>query len=68
MKNHGRSLRPCIALALVAAAGLQGCELAILGAAGSAAYSIAEDRRTSGTQFDDDMVFSGYRHKSASPG
>src|ERR1044072_7327916 len=46
---------PWIALAL-AAAGLQGCELAVLGAAGSAAYSIAQDRRTSGTQFDDETI------------
>ena len=53
MKNHGRL---CIPLAMVAALGLQGCELAILGAAGSAAYSIAEDRRTSGTQFDDETI------------
>jgi osmotically-inducible protein OsmY len=41
---------------MVAAAGLQGCELAVLGAAGSAAYSITEDRRTSGTQFDDETI------------
>jgi len=56
MKNPRRRLWPCIALAMVAAAGLQGCELAVLGAAGSAAYSIAEDRRTSGTQFDDETI------------
>jgi osmotically-inducible protein OsmY len=56
MKNHGRSLCLCIMLAMFAALGLQGCELAILGAAGSAAYSIAEDRRTSGTQFDDETI------------
>jgi osmotically-inducible protein OsmY len=56
MTNYGRSLWPRIALAMVAAGGLQGCELAILGAAGSAAYSIAEDRRTSGTQFDDETI------------
>jgi len=56
MKNLRRRLWPCIALAMVAAAGLQGCELAVLGAAGSAAYSIAEDRRTSGTQFDDETI------------
>jgi len=42
--------------ALLALLGLQGCELAILGAAGSAAYSIAEDRRSSGTQFDDETI------------
>jgi osmotically-inducible protein OsmY len=55
MKNHGRSPLLCI-VATVAAVGLQGCELAVLGAAGSAAYSIAEDRRTSGTQFDDETI------------
>jgi len=35
---------------------LQGCELAVIGAAGTAAYSIAEDRRASGTQFDDRTI------------
>ena len=49
MSNPGRLPWPCLALAMVAGLGLQGCELAVLGAAGSAAYSIAEDRRTSGT-------------------
>jgi osmotically-inducible protein OsmY len=53
---RGRARWPCITLVLAAAAGLQGCELAVLGAAGSAAYSIAEDRRTSGTQFDDETI------------
>jgi len=56
MKIRGRAPWPCIALVLLSAAGLQGCELAVLGAAGSAAYSIAEDRRTSGTQFDDETI------------
>src|SRR5258706_2686949 len=56
MKTRGRTPWPCIALVLVTAAGLQGCELAVLGAAGSAAYSIAEDRRSSGTQFDDETI------------
>jgi osmotically-inducible protein OsmY len=37
-------------------AGLQGCELAILGAAGGAAYSIVEDRRSSGAQIDDEAI------------
>lgn len=45
-----------LALTAFAALGLQGCELALLGAAGSAAFSIAEDRRTSGTQFDDETI------------
>ena len=56
MKERRRAPWLCVALAMVAAAGLQGCELAVLGAAGSAAYSIAEDRRTSGTQFDDETI------------
>jgi osmotically-inducible protein OsmY len=56
MTVRGCAPWPCITLALAAAAGLQGCELAVLGAAGSAAYSIAEDRRTSGTQFDDETI------------
>ena len=34
---------------------LAGCELAVLGAA-SAAFSIAEDRRTSGVQLDDESI------------
>jgi osmotically-inducible protein OsmY len=34
---------------------LSGCELAIIGAA-TAAYSIAEDRRTSGTQVEDETI------------
>jgi osmotically-inducible protein OsmY len=51
------SSRKLLAAALVLGAlGLQGCELAVLGAAGSAAYSIAEDRRSSGTQFDDETI------------
>jgi osmotically-inducible protein OsmY len=41
---------------LLAVAGLQGCELAILGAAGGAAYSIVEDRRSSGAQIDDEAI------------
>ena len=41
---------------LLALAGLQGCELAILGAAGGAAYSIVEDRRSSGAQIDDEAI------------
>lgn len=41
-----------IATALV----LQGCELAVLGAATGVAYSIAEDRRSSGVQYDDESI------------
>ena len=44
-------------------AGLQGCELAVLGAAGSAVFSIGEDRRTSGTQFDDERIESRGRSR-----
>ena len=35
---------------------LQGCELAVIGAAGGAAYSIVEDRRSSGVQIDDETI------------
>jgi osmotically-inducible protein OsmY len=35
---------------------LQGCELAVLGAASGVAYSIAEDRRSSGVQYDDESI------------
>jgi osmotically-inducible protein OsmY len=36
---------------------MQGCELAVLGAAGgAAAYSIVEDRRSSGVQIDDETI------------
>jgi osmotically-inducible protein OsmY len=41
---------------VLAVAGLQGCELAVLGAAGGAAYSIVEDRRSSGAQIDDEAI------------
>jgi osmotically-inducible protein OsmY len=45
-----------LAAAGLAALALQGCELAVIGAAGTAAYSISEDRRTSGTQIDDETI------------
>jgi len=51
--------------AIVLAGALQGCELAVLGAAGSAAFSIAEDRRTSGTQFDDERIESRAKSRVA---
>ena len=43
-------------LALIALSGLllQGCELALIGAGGAAAYSAFEDRRTAGMQIEDD--------------
>ncbi|MGH7125479.1 MAG: BON domain-containing protein [Stellaceae bacterium] len=55
MKNRHLLARwmPCIALAATA---LQGCELAVIGAAGGAAYSIVEDRRSSGVQIDDETI------------
>jgi osmotically-inducible protein OsmY len=49
--------RPWLALAVIAsAAWLQGCELALIGAGAGAAYSTIEDRRSSGTQLDDDAI------------
>jgi osmotically-inducible protein OsmY len=47
----------CAPLLAVAAVAMQGCELAVLGAAGgAAAYSIVEDRRSSGVQIDDETI------------
>jgi len=49
--------RTRLALAVVASAALlQGCELALIGASAGAAYSTLEDRRSSGTQLDDDAI------------
>jgi osmotically-inducible protein OsmY len=45
-----------LALASILVAGLGGCELAVIGAATSAALSIAEDRRSSGTQLEDETI------------
>jgi osmotically-inducible protein OsmY len=56
VKRSGWAGRSLLAAAGVAALALQGCELAVLGAAGTAAYSISEDRRTSGTQMDDETI------------
>lgn len=54
--NRRARLLSCAAL-VGAAAGMQGCELAVLGAAGgAAAYSIVEDRRSSGAQIDDETI------------
>jgi osmotically-inducible protein OsmY len=44
---------PCLAFLALA---LQGCELALLGAAGGAAFTAFEDRRTSGTQIEDEGI------------
>src|SRR6266850_583708 len=49
--------RTRLALAVMAGAALlQGCELALIGAGAGAAYSTIEDRRSSGTQLDDDAI------------
>jgi len=49
--------RTWLALAVAAGAALlQGCELALIGASAGAAYSTLEDRRSSGTQLDDDAI------------
>ncbi len=49
--------RTRLALAVMASAALlQGCELALIGAGAGAAYSTIEDRRSSGTQLDDDAI------------
>jgi osmotically-inducible protein OsmY len=43
-------------LLLVAAAALQGCVPVVIGAGGAAAYSSLEDRRSAGTQIDDESI------------
>ena len=45
-----------LSLVVLAALLLQGCELALLGAAGGAAFTAFEDRRTSGTQIEDERI------------
>lgn len=55
MKKPNRLWRYAPLLAAAALA-LQGCELAVIGAAGGAAYSIVEDRRSSGVQIDDETI------------
>lgn len=42
--------------AALCAAMLHGCGLAVIGAAGSAAFSIADDRRSPSVQFDDEAI------------
>jgi osmotically-inducible protein OsmY len=49
-------MRETLAVLLVAAAVLPGCELAVLGAVGGGAYTAFEDRRTSGTRIDDEAI------------
>src|SRR3954462_12519561 len=41
---------------LIAAAPMQGCVPIVLGAGGAAAYSSLEDRRSTGTQIDDESI------------
>jgi len=48
--------RGIVALAVVAALALQGCVPVVIGAGGAAAYSSLEDRRTTGTQIDDEAI------------
>ena len=48
--------RALIPLAVVAALALQGCVPVVIGAGGAAAYSSLEDRRTTGTQIDDEAI------------
>jgi len=48
--------RGVIALLVAAAAALQGCVPVVIGAGGAAAYSSLEDRRTAGTQIDDEAI------------
>lgn len=48
-------LAPAASIALCAAT-LSGCGLFVLGAASGAAFSIADDRRSPGTQFDDETI------------
>jgi osmotically-inducible protein OsmY len=45
-----------LAAVVSAAALLQGCGLAVIGAGGAAAYTSMEDRRTSGLQIDDEAI------------
>lgn len=45
-----------LALLLLAATALPGCELAVLGAVGGGAYTAFEDRRTSGMRIDDEAI------------
>jgi len=48
--------RALAAVAVVAAFALQGCVPMVIGAGGAAAYSSLEDRRTTGTQIEDESI------------
>ena len=55
--NNKKTTRLCSAAALAAAALLlPGCEVALLSAAAAGGVAAFEDRRTSGTQLDDDAI------------
>ncbi len=56
MTRNGMARCALGALACAAALGLQGCEVALLGAAAGGTYSAFEDRRSSGTQIDDEAI------------
>src|SRR6266566_4852089 len=57
VRRKAMKARTWLALAVAAGAALlQGCELALIGASAGAAYSTLEDRRSSGTQLDDDAI------------
>ena len=49
-------MKKTLALLLMPAALLAGCEVAVLGALGGGAYSVFEDRRSSGTRVDDEAI------------
>jgi osmotically-inducible protein OsmY len=55
MRLHRYAALPALILVAGAALGLQGCP-AIIGAGGVAAVTSLEDRRTTGTQFDDTQI------------
>ena len=46
----------CLVAMVVSALLLQGCELALLSAGGAAAFTALEDRRTAGSQIEDDGI------------
>src|SRR5439155_25526254 len=54
-RNEAMS-RAIVPLLVAAAAALQGCVPVVIGAGGAAAYSSLEDRRTTGTQIDDESI------------
>ncbi|MGQ0731819.1 BON domain-containing protein [Acidovorax sp.] len=55
MRRH-RYAAPFALVGLIALAGLQGCAPILIGAGGVAAYTALEDRRTAGTQMEDQGI------------